>query len=221
MPGAVDIRIRRVAVGQMRSPSRNARWPIAGLHDKRLVDASKRTFVVAPLAGVDGRHHFVVDGAARRVRRRIARNAVVHHGAERVDVRPCAKPAAAGILFQRGESRRWSGQFDASGAIAERLSRTADGHPSAAEIEQHGRTIGPHDDVPRPDFLMQKADVVRHFQGGENRMDDGLQALVIQRAFAGENRAQRLAFNVFHDDIPCAVGLEWTVDLGQIRLVKT
>ena len=205
----------------MRSPSGNAGRPIAGLHYQRLVDAGKRTFVVAPLAGLDGRHHFVVDGAARRVWRRMARNAVVHDGAERVDVGPCAKPAAAGILFQRGESRRRSGQIGTSCAVAKRLSRSAHSHPSAAEVEQHRRTIGSHDDVPRADFLMQKADVVRHFQGGENRMDDGFQALVIQRAFAGENRAQRLAFNVFHDDIPCAVGLEGTVDLGQVRLVKT
>ena len=204
---------------QVGAPCGDAAWPLAASHRQRFVDRVQRRGVVAAAGGLGGRHHFVLDDAAGRIRRRATGDAVVHDGAEGVDVRPRAETAAARVLLQRREAGGGNEQVRGPAAIAERLPGAAVDLPPAADFEQHRRAVFAHDDMAWADVLVQEAVAVQQLEGAEQGADDGVELLLRERRAAFEQLRQRFAFDVVHHHVAGAVGAQRPMHLDEVGVI--
>ena len=91
----------------------------------------------------------------------------------------------------------------------QRAAHLGDRTPRGAEIEQHGRAVGAHDDVVGGDVAMQEVGRVHHLQRVEQGRDDAVQLVLRGRpAEAPEPGLEALPLLEAHHHVGGGVGLE-------------
>ena len=178
------------------------------------VDGGQELAAVVPSHGLDRRAHAVLVDAQHRLLRRLAGDGPVERGTEGVEIRPRPLQAAiAGILLVRGIPR-----LDYAG---ERAAHFGDSPPGRAEIEQHGRAVGAHDDVVRGDVTVQEVGRVHDLQRIEQRGDEEIELVLRGCALeAAQPALQAHALLEPHHHVGGRVGLEHAADANDGRVLE-
>ena len=160
-------------------------------------------------------HQIVLHGAGGSGRRRLAGQAGVDHGAERVQIGPrsLAQVGHLGVLLDRGVVRLEDG--------GQRLRAVADDLPRGAEVQQHRPAVAQQQDVVRGDIAVEDLLAVQRLQRPQQRHQHPHQPGLGGRAGQLLQRLrQRLAGVERHHHVGRAIALPEAEDLDQRRVVE-
>ena len=184
-------------------------------HFEAGVDGRQETRPVGAFCRLGSRHHMVLIDAQRGFLGSLPGDGAVERAAQRIQVRPGALQAAVGGVLL---VRRVAGLDDARHGAG----HLGDRPPRGAEVEQHRRAVGTHDDVVGGDVAMQEVFAVHHLQRVEQRGDDRIELLLRRRpAQAAQPILEALALLEAHHHVGGGVRLEHARDAHHAGVLET